>query len=545
MKPFSPQRAVQAMTFLLFVALLILTTFPLASPVPVDAFLRMDPAAAIAASLSARTLIPSLWPAAVLLMLTLILGRFFCGYVCPLGTAIDAADAAMRRKRRRNAAGPAPAGWGRIQYLVLFFIIGAAALGISFAWTTAPLVLVTRFFALVIYPVAALFGSAAAVLLRPAADITGLSGLAYLQVDIPRYALQWFTLGTVGLILAAGRIAPRCWCRYFCPAGAAFALFSIKPLLRRRVSDACYQCGECARGCPTEAIPADPFETDFTACITCHACERICPAGAVSFGAAARRRKWRPWLPERRQLLLAGLTGAGAAALTLTGLGRRRNDNAPGQLHPADLIRPPGAVPEPEFLARCLRCGACMKACPTNTLQPMGLSAGIDMFFSPRVTPRRGPCEPLCNVCGEVCPTGAIRAIPPPEKIWAKIGTAQILRHKCLAWEFDRRCLVCDEVCPYDAISLNSVPEAKVPVPFVNESRCSGCGFCEHYCPVQARAAIIVEPMEALRLGEGSFREKARAAGLDLRIDRRPPAEPYPDAEPEAAEAGLPPGFTE
>jgi ferredoxin len=186
-----------------------------------------------------------------------------------------------------------------------------------------------------------------------------------------------------------------------------------------------------------------------------------------------------------------------------------------------------------------------MKACPTNTLQPMGLSAGIDMFFSPRVTPRRGPCEPLCNVCGEVCPTGAIRAIPPPEKIWAKIGTAQILRHKCLAWEFDRRCLVCDEVCPYDAISLNSVPEAKVPAPFVNESRCSGCGFCEHYCPVQARAAIIVEPMEALRIGEGSFREKARAAGLDLRIDRRPPAEPYPDAEPEAAEAGLPPGFTE
>jgi ferredoxin len=105
---------------------------------------------------------------------------------------------------------------------------------------------------------------------------------------------------------------------------------------------------------------------------------------------------------------------------------------------------------------------------------------------------------------------------------------------------------VCDEVCPYDAISLRSVPEARVPVPFVNESRCSGCGFCEHYCPVQARAAIIVEPMEALRLDRGSFREKRRAAGLDLSIGRRPAAAPsYGEPPGAASTGGLPPGITE
>jgi MauM/NapG family ferredoxin protein len=287
------------------------------------------------------------------------------------------------------------------------------------------------------------------------------------------------------------------------------------------------------------AIPPDPFETDFTACITCHTCERVCPAGAVSFGAADRRRGLRPRLPERRQLLLSGLAGAGAAALSITGLGRRRNDNAPGQLHPADLIRPPGAVPEQEFLARCIRCGACMKACPTNTLQPMGLWAGIDMFFSPKVTPRRGPCEPLCNVCGQVCPTGAIRAIPPPEKIWAKIGTAQILRHKCLAWEFDRRCLVCDEVCPYDAVALRQMPELAVAVPFVDETRCSGCGLCHHHCPVRPGAAIVVEPVGALRLAEGSYRDAARRMGLTLELKSSSPPMPAPGAD-----TGLPPGFT-
>jgi MauM/NapG family ferredoxin protein len=296
------------------------------------------------------------------------------------------------------------------------------------------------------------------------------------------------------------------------------------------------------------AIPADPVETDFGACITCHACERICPTRAVSFGGpGARAQSAPPVRPGRREALLAGLAGAGTAMVTLTGLGARENAVVPGRIHPADLIRPPGALPEKDFLARCIRCGACMKACPTNTLQPMGLSAGIEAFFSPKVTPRRGPCEPLCTVCGEVCPTGAVRALASEEKIWAKIGTAQILRHKCLAWEFDRRCLVCDEVCPYDAISLRSVPEAAVPVPFVNESRCSGCGFCEHHCPVQARAAIIVEPMEALRLREGSFREKGRAAGLALSIDRRAAKEeaPYDLPSGKGPAGALPPGFTE
>jgi MauM/NapG family ferredoxin protein len=435
------------------------------------------------------------------------------------------------------------AAWGRFKYLLLFFITGAALLGVSFVFPAAPMVLATRFFGLLIYPVISLFGNVALTLLRPLVDALDMTSVAYLQIDVPRYALQWFTLITVGVILAASRLTPRCWCRYFCPAGAAFALFSVKPLIQRKVSDACVRCGECRQACPMAAIAPDPFETDFGACITCHACERICPTRAVSFGTGACETAPRPASPERRQVLLAGLAGAGTAMVTLTGLGRRRNDNAPGQIHPADLIRPPGAVPEKDFLARCIRCGQCMKACPTNTLQPMGLAVGIEAFFSPRVTPRRGPCEPLCNVCGEVCPTGAVRAVASEEKIWAKIGTAQILRQKCLAWEFDRRCLVCDEVCPYDAISLRSVAEASVPVPYVNESRCSGCGFCEHHCPVQARAAIIVEPMEALRLQEGSYREKGRAAGLNLSIGRRPRPEKAPYGPP--SESGLPPGFTE
>jgi MinD superfamily P-loop ATPase len=129
------------------------------------------------------------------------------------------------------------------------------------------------------------------------------------------------------------------------------------------------------------------------------------------------------------------------------------------------------------------------------------------------------------------------------------VGTAQILRHKCLAWELDRKCLVCDEVCPYDAIVLERVTGIKVPVPFVIENRCSGCGYCEHHCPVEAMPAIVVEPMEALRLAEGSYRQKGRSIGLTLELRRKSPRiendQPPVPLNGGDTGSGLPPGFSE
>jgi MauM/NapG family ferredoxin protein len=257
---------------------------------------------------------------------------------------------------------------------------------------------------------------------------------------------------------------------------------------------------------------------------------------------------------ERRHLIRAGLSGLGAGIVTLTGLRSLHGDPGPGQVAAPHLIRPPGAVPEKDFLARCIRCGTCMKACPSNTLQPIGFQIGLSGFFSPGLTPRRGACLAQCNLCGQVCPTGAIRPLALEEKIWAKVGTAYVLRHKCLTWEFGRRCLVCDEVCPYNAVEFKNVPGIPVAVPFVNENRCSGCGFCELHCPVQAQAAIVVEPMGALRLPDGSFRDHGQRAGLTLEL-RAPgtavqepgygtaPAPLPADATP-GETAPLPPGFT-
>jgi len=89
----------------------------------------------------------------------------------------------------------------------------------------------------------------------------------------------------------------------------------------------------------------------------------------------------------------------------------------------------------------------------------------------------------------------------------------------------------------------------KVPVPFVIENPCSGCGYCEHHCPVEAMPAIVVEPMEAMRLSEGSYRQKGRSIGLTLELRRQRPRIEYGQPSAPLNEGhtgpGLPPGFSE
>lgn len=537
-------------------------------------FLRLDPIAAAITMLASRQWIVDFWPALALLVVTPLLGRFFCATLCPLGATIDFTDRLFGPKsNRRKLRHPAPGvRWRRARFGVMAFLLGAASLGVSLVFLASPLSMSTRFYGTVFWPATRIAADAGLVLLRPLATRFDFSPLVYAQMEPRRFALTLFTALTLAAVFAGIRWSPRFWCRYLCPAGALLSLAGWRPLVRRRVTADCIQCGRCVASCPMSAIGGDapfdsasspspdPFLTDHGGCIACQTCVRTCPVDAVRFVPAA---PWEDGVTNafarpggssdavldhgRRRFLVRGLSGMGGAVLAGAGaalvarvdLRFREAEARPGDVLYPGLIRPPASLPEPEFLQCCLRCGACMAACPTNTLQPIALDAGSAAALSPVVTPDRGPCDPRCHRCADVCPSGAIRVVSPEERVWARIGTAHILPHKCLAWEFDRKCLVCDEVCPFNAIDAVVLPGRTVPVPVIREDRCAGCGFCQYHCPVQAQPAIVVEPMEAIRMASGSFEETARTAGLELRLGR------HEKAVERAVEGGLPPGFTE
>jgi ferredoxin len=158
-----------------------------------------------------------------------------------------------------------------------------------------------------------------------------------------------------------------------------------------------------------------------------------------------------------------------------------------------------------------------MKVCPNNALHPAFFEAGVEGLWTPMLVPRIGYCEHSCVLCGQVCPTGAIRKIDERAKLGIgqppiRIGTAMYDTGRCLPWAMATPCIVCEEFCPTSpkAIWLEPVevpkrlgqhgPNGEPPPmttvklqrPHVDPALCIGCGACEKVCPVVDKPAVYV-----------------------------------------------------
>lgn len=218
----------------------------------------------------------------------------------------------------------------------------------------------------------------------------------------------------------------------------------------------------------------------------------------------------------RRRVLTAGIVGLGGGLLF------KGQPLAGGRSYNPDLIRPPGSMSEDEFLEKCIRCGECMKVCPTNAIQPAMLEAGLEGLWSPVIVPSFSYCEYKCMMCTQVCPTEAIRPLTLEEKQQVKIGLAHIDKNRCLPYAYARACVVCEEHCPLpekaiwleETTVLNSRGnKVIVKQPHVNAELCIGCGICENKCPVSDQAAIRVTSVGETRNLKNEFLSADRYSG--------------------------------
>ena len=480
------RRTYQAFFLLLFLFLLTAGRTGWIRGWPVDLFFHLDPLLAVGTMLSSRSLHGWLALSLVVVLATLLMGRVFCGWFCPLGCLNDAVGPLRHRRRgdRRHINLPRPLF--RAKYYLLAGFLVASVFGTLLVGLFDPLSLLARGLQSLVGPL-----------------LAG-AGIPLFSHD-PRFPGGILPAMLLAAVLLANLAIPRFWCRALCPLGAMLGLLSRwAPFGIRRDTETCTRCGICELSCNGAATPS--ADVAHSECVACLNCRTVCPEGAIAFGQTGAP------LPEcrvpdigRRQAALAVLAGLLAWPVIRT--------SSPSPTSPSPRrIRPPGALPEPDFLARCARCGMCARSCPTGVVQLATSEAGVEGLWTPVMRFDVGYCEASCVLCGQVCPTGAIQALTPARKLGrespdqppVRVGTAFYDWGRCLPWAMDTPCVVCEEVCPVSpkaiwtrevAVKQRDGTTVLLKRPQVDPSLCTGCGICQYHCPVKDQPAIRVSPV--------------------------------------------------
>ncbi|MDO9017065.1 MAG: 4Fe-4S binding protein [Deltaproteobacteria bacterium] len=521
------RRVSQAFFLFLFLFLLVRTEFrgsfsggaTVRMPYPVEAFLLADPFIALMTFLSSHTVYRALWWSVGMVAVTVIFGRVFCGWICPFGTLHHffawlfpnpKSGTGGGRRVRANMTHP----YQNVKYYLLGAFLVAAVCGSAIGGLFDPICICVRAIGLAVLPAVSYItgrgldqvSQTNIHLFQQGSDVTRDALVAtVLQPRQYFFHQTWVIGGLLFAVLLANRWIPRFWCRALCPLGATLGLIARNALFgMEKDHSKCTDCNLCLVDCQGADSPQGGVKWKQDECHMCLNCETACPEDVIKFRFLPNRRSAALAQDglDRRKVIVAAAVGAAALPLA------RTSDTIDANYYDR-LIRPPGSVPERDFMERCIRCAECMKVCPNNALHPAFLESGIEGFWTPILIPRIGYCEPTCVLCGQVCPTGAIQKITEEQKLGnpvrhvepIKIGTAFYDHGRCLPWSMATPCIVCEEFCPTSPKSI-WVEEIDVPDrngqmvhvqrPHVDPQLCIGCGACEKVCPVQDRPAVYV-----------------------------------------------------
>lgn len=188
------------------------------------------------------------------LALTLLAGRAYCSFICPLGTLQDCISRLARYKPLGFTA-PYPL----IRWCTFFIGTGAFVLGIS---TVSQALDPSDGFNRIVTAIAGPLGA-------PLAYTTGTLIAA---------------AATLIVIGAASARRGRLICNTICPVGTIMGALSVNSMLHMDINpDKCVGCGRCSARCKSECIDHVAHTIDLTRCVVCFNCAAGCPADAITF----------------------------------------------------------------------------------------------------------------------------------------------------------------------------------------------------------------------------------------------------------------------
>ncbi len=429
-----------------------------------------------------------------ILILTLLTGRTYCSFLCPLGIGQDLFSRIGGRFRKKFRRYGFKKPFTKLRYSILAItLIVTIIWGIYMVTLLDPYSIFGRFMTFFARPAVIVINNFLAGILGKF-DIYTLSNIPVKGFPLVVYSIPVAFFMLVGLLsLTKGRL----YCNMICPVGTLLGLLSKISILRIKFDEqACTRCGRCSVGCKSSCIDFLNHNVDISRCVDCFNCINVCQDKAISYGIVSLKKKKVQETDESRRKVIAG------SLLLLFGL----SGSARGQEKPVPVpkqestvkenrtlpVCPPGGLRIEDFNKYCIACSLCINACPNNVLQPAFTQYGLAGMLQPVMDYHKSFCTYNCTVCTEVCPTYALHPLVLEAKKLTQIGKAIFIKDNCIVKTEKTACGACSESCPTKAVHM--IPyEGNLVIPETQDDICIGCGHCEFACPTKPYKAIFVD----------------------------------------------------
>lgn len=429
----------------------------------------------------------------LVLALTLLSGRTYCSFLCPLGISQDLFSRFGGRIRKK---------FRRFGFKMPHTIIRYSLLGITLVVT-----IIWGIYLVTLLDPYSIFGRFITFLGKPLALLVNnlFSGIlgkfdnyALSHIEIKGFKLVAYSIPAAFFLLVGimSTIKGRLYCNMICPVGTLLGMLSKVSVFRIKFgTDKCSRCGRCAIVCKSSCIDFLNYQVDVTRCVDCFNCVSSCPDKALSYGVVRLRNTEHKTDESKRKfvagslLMLTGLSQFAKGQIKIAPVPKKESTVKENKTFP---ICPPGAGSFEDFTKNCIACSLCITACPNNVLHPAVKEYGIAGLLQPVMNYHKSFCTYNCTVCTEVCPTYALKPLVLEAKKLTQLGKVIFIKDNCIVKTEKTACGACSESCPTKAVFM--IPyEGNLVIPDTNQDICIGCGHCEFSCPTVPYKAIFVD----------------------------------------------------